>query len=235
MTSPLVRGRRAVVLVTGPEAPRRHGRYRALVVFVGLTGGIGSGKSTVASALKARGAVIIDADGISREIVEPGGPAYQPIVEHFGAGVVGPDGRLNRPALAALVFADPEQLAVLNGLTHPLIRDGILERAAPYAETGDVVVVDHPLLNADDVARFALASVIVVDTPEEVAVARLVAHRGFSEADARARIAAQVSRQERRQLASFVVDNSGDEEALRAQVDQLWEWLLQIGMVPPSR
>src|SRR5579884_116685 len=115
--------------------------------LVGLTGGIGSGKSTVAAGLAGRGAAVVDADAISREIVEPGGPAYGPVVERFGPGIVGEDGRLDRPALAALVFNDPDALADLNRLTHPVIGAVMAERMAAAAERAEVVVLDIPLLN----------------------------------------------------------------------------------------
>lgn len=199
------------------------------MILVGLTGGIGSGKSTVASGLARRGAEVVDADAIAREIVEPGGPAYRPVVDRFGPGVVGPDGRLDRPALAAVVFSDPGALADLNRLTHPVIARVMAERTAAAAERADVVVLDIPLLDVATRDRFSFAAIVVVDTPEDLAVERLVAHRGFSEADARARIANQIGRERRRELADMVIDNSGDRDALEAEVDRVWAWLEVLG------
>lgn len=195
------------------------------MLLVGLTGGIGSGKSTVASILAARGAAVVDADGIAREIVEPGGPAYAPVVDRFGAGVVGPDGRLDRPALARVVFNDAEALADLNRITHPVIGAVMAERMAAAATTAAIVVLDIPLLDIATKDRYRFGVVVVVDTPEEAAVARLVGQRGFDEVDARARISAQISREKRRSLADLVIDNSGDRAALDAAVDAAWVWL----------
>ena len=195
--------------------------------LVGLTGGIGSGKSTVAEGLVARGAAVVDADGISREIMEPGGLAFGPVVERFGAGIVGPDGRIDRPAVAALVFNDTAALADLNGITHPLIGQVMAERMGAAAATSEVVVLDIPLLNIATKDRFSFGAIVVVDTPEDVAVERLVGQRGFSEEDARARIKAQLSREERRSLADLVLDNSGSRESLGAEIDRAWEWLLE--------
>jgi dephospho-CoA kinase len=195
------------------------------MLLVGLTGGIGSGKSTVAAMLEARGAAVIDADGISRQILEPGGLAFQPVVERFGAQVVAADGRIDRAALAAVAFGDPAALADLNGLTHPAIGQVMAERMTELAATSPVVVLDIPLLNIDTKDRFQFGAVIVVDTPEDVAVERLVGQRAFTEADARARVAAQISREERRALADLVIDNAGDRAALEADVDRAWAWL----------
>jgi dephospho-CoA kinase len=197
------------------------------MLLVGLTGGIGSGKSTVAAGLAARGAGLVDADAIAREIVEPGGPAYHPVVERFGADVVQPDGTLDRAALAAVVFADDVARADLNRLTHPVIGQVMGERVAAAAAEHVIVVLDIPLLNIATKDRFHLGAVVVVDTPEEIAVDRLVSQRGFSEADARARVAAQISRDERRSLADHVIDNSGDRARLEEQIDQAWSWLMQ--------
>lgn len=201
--------------------------------LVGLTGGIGSGKSTVAAGLSARGAAVVDADAIAREIVEPGGPAYGPVVERFGPGVVGPDGRLDRAALAATVFHDADALADLNKLTHPVIGAVMAERMAQAGARADVVVLDIPLLDVATRDRFRFAAVVVVDTPEDVAVERLVGQRGFSEEDARARIRAQMTRDARRALADLVIDNSGDRAALEAGIDWAWAWLEQRSAAHP--
>ena len=200
-------------------------RYVGTMLTVGLTGGIGSGKSTVAAALAARGAAVVDADMISRQILEPGGAAFQPVVDRFGPGIVKEDGQIDRPALAAAVFSAPEALADLNGLTHPEIGRQMVERARVLGEDHEVVVLDIPLLDIAARARFQFGAIVVVDAPEDVAVARLVAQRGFTEEDARARIAAQISRQERRELADLVLDNSGDRDALESEIDRAWKWL----------
>ena len=189
---------------------------------MGLTGGIGSGKSTVSSLLAEKGAVVIDADRIVHEVQAPGGAAYQPIVERFGPDVVLPDGALDRKKLAAIVFSDPDALADLNKVTHPLVGQEIADRMAAEAETDHVVILDVPLLVES--GRSDMAGMIVVDCPIEVAVTRAVA-RGMDEADVRRRIAAQVSREERLAKADFVVDNSGSLDDLRREVDRAWEWV----------
>ena len=195
--------------------------------LVGLTGGIGAGKSTVAADLAARGAAMIDADGIAREVVEPGGRAYDALVERFGTGVFDADGRLDRQKLADVVFNDPDALSALNEITHPAIGSVMAERVVEAAESTEIVVVDIPLLTIATKSRMNFDAVVVVDAPEQTAVERLVQHRGFTESDARARIAAQISREERRALADFVIDNSGDRAALSAQLDALWTWLAE--------
>jgi dephospho-CoA kinase len=195
------------------------------VLLVGLTGGIGSGKTTVAAALAERGAVVVDADGIARAVVEPGGPAYQPVIDRFGPEIVRPDGTLDRPAIASVVFNDAQALADLNAITHPAIRDSIGQRIAEHAGTDRVVVLDVPLLAETTTASWGLAGVIVVDVPVEIAVERLVEQRGLTEQDARARINAQVTREARKKLADVVIDNSQDREWLDQQVQQAWDWI----------
>jgi dephospho-CoA kinase len=195
------------------------------MLLVGLTGGIGSGKSTVAAGLAERGAAVVDADAISREILEPGGPAYQPVVDRFGPGVVRADGTVDRPALAAAVFGDPDALADLNDLTHPVIGRVMGERMLQVASEGRIVVLDIPLLNIATKAQFQFGAVVVVDTPEDLAVARLVEQRGFTETDALARVAAQISREDRCRLADVVLDNHGDRIALEGEIDRVWAWL----------
>lgn len=194
-------------------------------MLVGLTGGIGAGKSTVATALAERGAAVVDADSIAREVVEPGGAAYGALVERFGTGVLEEDGRLNRQALADVVFNDPEALEDLNGITHPAIGLVVGQRIGEAAATHEIVVLDIPLLSITTKARIGFDCVVVVDVPEEVAVQRLVGQRGFQESDARARISAQITREERRALADFVIENAGDRTALNAEIDRLWTWL----------
>ena len=204
------------------------------MLVVGLTGGIGSGKSTVSGLLAQRGAAIIDADLIAREVVEPGGLAYAGVIERFGPGIVTADGTIDRPKLAEVVFADPDARRDLNGLTHPAVGAVMAERLAAHRDTGDIVVLDIPLLAEGGRDRYGLAGVIVVDTPVDVAVRRLVDHRGFTEADARARVAAQVTREARRAIADVVIDNAGSLADLEAEVDRAWAWLDGLRTTSPQ-
>ncbi len=206
------------------------------MILVGLTGGIGSGKSTVSTRLAAHGAVVIDADAITRQLQEPGQPVLLAIVERFGGGVLDDAGRLDRPALAAIVFNDPEALKDLNQIVHPAVGLETARRIAAEQDTDHVVVLDVPLLV--ETGRRGLAAVVVVDVPTEVAIERLVRQRGMSEPDARARIAAQASREERLAKADIVIDNSGDRKALEARVDEVWSQLRSLppgGTVTPPR
>jgi dephospho-CoA kinase len=202
------------------------------MLTVGLTGGIGSGKSTVADLLVQRGAVLIDADRIAREVVVPGGAAYQPLVDRFGPGVLASDGTIDRAALAAVVFADADSLAALNAITHPAISAVMAARRAAEEGTDHVVVLDIPLLKPAHRDLLSLDVVVVVDAPVEIAVERLVGQRGFSREDAEARIAAQLSREERRSGADFVVDNSSDRAHLATEVDRVWA---SLGAWPHAR
>ncbi|HEY4377798.1 MAG TPA: dephospho-CoA kinase [Acidimicrobiales bacterium] len=193
------------------------------MLLIGLTGGIGSGKSTVSALLGERGAVVIDADAITRELQEPGQPVLAAMVERFGPDIVDEDGGLRRQAVADRVFADPEALADLNAIVHPAVGAEILERLAAEAETGHVVILDVPLLV--ETGRSDLAGLVVVDVDPEVAVERLVAQRGFRADDARARMARQASREERRAQADVVIDNSGTLDELQGQLEALWAWI----------
>ncbi|HEX2699298.1 MAG TPA: dephospho-CoA kinase [Acidimicrobiales bacterium] len=195
------------------------------MVVVGLTGGIGSGKSTVAAALAERGAVIVDSDQLARESMAQGGGAYAAVLARFGPEVAGPDGAIDRSRLAALVFADPAARAELEAIVHPVVRAGVAARVAAEAGTGRVVVVDVPLLAESPAARAGLEAIVVVDCPEDMAVARLVDQRGMTEADARARVAAQATRAERRAIADFVVDNSAGRDDLGREIERLWTWI----------
>jgi dephospho-CoA kinase len=156
-------------------------------------------------------------------VQQPGSAVLAAIAERFGAEVLGPDGSLDRAAVAQVVFADPDALKALNGIVHPAVRAEMDRRVAEQADTDHVVVMDIPLLTENP--RSGLAGVIVVDVPVETQVQRLVASRGFDEADARARIANQVSRDERLAVADFVVDNGGTPADLDAEVDRLWAWI----------
>lgn len=202
------------------------------MILVGLTGGIGSGKSTVSEMLAARGAVIVDADAIVREIQEPGSPVIDQLVEAFGPSVVDSSGALDRQAMANIVFTDPDALKKLNGIVHPAVGAEMNRRVLDQRETHNVVVLDIPLLTENP--REGLQARIVVDVPEELQIARLVEFRGFSEDDARARMSRQATRAERLSKADFVVDNSGTREDLVAQVDALWAWLTALPQLPPD-
>ena len=186
---------------------------------IGLTGGIGSGKSTVARLLAERGAVVVDADRIAREVVEPGTPGLEAVVDAFGDGVLTADGALDRPALAAIVFSDPEARARLDGIVHPLVRARSAELAA--ATPPDAVLVNDVPLLVETGQAGSYDLVLVVEAEEETRVTRLV-QRGLAAEDARARIAAQATDEQRRAVADVVLDNSGSLEDLTAQVDRFW-------------
>ncbi len=196
-----------------------------MAYVVGLTGGIGAGKSTVLAMLEARGAIVIDADAIVHELQRAGEPVFDAMVEAFGSAIVGPDGELDRPKVASIVFNDAEKLKQLNGITHPAVGREVL-RLLGGASEHDVVVIDIPLLTETTRAERGLREVIVVDVPPETQVQRAVG-RGGDEADVRARIAAQASRDDRLKLADRVVDNSGTRDDLERHVDVLWDELLQ--------
>jgi dephospho-CoA kinase len=193
--------------------------YCPCVLRIGLTGGIGSGKSTVAGLLAARGARVVDADRIAREVVEPGTPGLEAVVAAFGPGVLTPEGALDRPALAAVVFADPEARRRLDGLVHPLVRARASELVAA-APPDAVVVQDVPLL-VETGQGGSYDLVLVVEADLDTRVQRLVG-RGLSEDDARARISAQATDEQRRAVADVVLDNSGTVEDLEAQVERFW-------------
>lgn len=190
---------------------------------IGLTGGIGSGKSTVSRRLAELGAVVLDADLVAREVVEPGEPALAQIRERFGADVFSPDGSLDRPALGRAVFGDPAALADLEAITHPAIWERTAQRFAEAEGAGAAVAVhDMPLIVEKGMApEYHL--VLVVDTAEEVRLGRLVADRGMTEEEARSRIAAQATDGQRRAVADVLLDNNGTPEDLVAAVDRLWE------------
>ncbi|KOG32076.1 dephospho-CoA kinase [Streptomyces resistomycificus] len=187
---------------------------------VGLTGGIGAGKSEVSRLLVACGAVLVDADRIAREVVAPGTPGLAAVVDAFGAAVLGADGSLDRPRLGSIVFADPEKLAVLNSIVHPLV--GARSRELESAAAGDAVVVhDVPLLTENGLAPL-YDVVVVVDAAPETQLDRLVTLRGMTEADARARMAAQATRDERLRIADIVIDNDVPLPDLERRVRDVW-------------
>ncbi|MFC3576247.1 dephospho-CoA kinase [Streptomyces yaanensis] len=192
---------------------------------VGLTGGIGAGKSEVSRLLVECGAVLIDADRIAREVVEPGTPGLAAVVEAFGEDVLTPDGSLDRPKLGSVVFADPQKLAVLNAIVHPLV--GVRSRELETAAAEDAVVVhDVPLLAENGLAPLYHV-VVVVDAGPATQLDRLVRLRGMSEEDARARMAAQATREKRLEIADIVIDNDVPLEQLRRSVRDVWADLVR--------
>jgi dephospho-CoA kinase len=198
------------------------------MIRVGLTGGIGSGKSEVSARLASLGAVVIDADKGAREVVEPGTPGLALITEAFGPGVLRPDGSLDRAGLAAVVFADPEALARLNSITHPLIREWVSEREAQAlraAGPGAVIVHDVPLLAEGLRTSAGFDVVVVVDVPPHLQLERLTGQRGMSPEQAAARMAAQATREQRLAIAGIVIDNSGSLDDLDKRVTEVWAQL----------
>ncbi len=187
---------------------------------VGLTGGIGAGKSEVSRRLAAHGAVVIDADAIAREVVEPGTPGLAEVVAAFGPEVLLPDGWLDRSRLGDIIFASPELRARLNGIVHPLVGARMRE-LEESAGPGSIVVHDVPLIAENNMAG-AYDLVVVVDVPPRLQLDRLVRHRGLTREQARARMAAQASREQRLGIAGIVVDNSGSLAELDRQVGELW-------------
>lgn len=190
--------------------------------MVGLTGGIGSGKSTVAGMLAQRGAIVVDADVIAREVVEPGMPALAKLVERFGADILTADGSLDRPALAAKAFVDDATRKELEAITHPAIGEEFLRRIAA-APVGSIVVHDVPLL-VESKRGIEYAAVIVVEAPLATRLDRLET-RGVDRDDAMRRIGLQATDEERRSVATWVVDNAGDLGALKAQIEAIWNEL----------
>jgi dephospho-CoA kinase len=200
------------------------------VLVVGLTGGIGSGKSTVSEGLAERGAVVVDADAIVRDLQAPGGAVLATMVERFGPEILRPDGTLDRQRVADRVFADPTELEALNAIVHPAVGEEIRRRLEEQRGTDRVVVLDIPLLV--ERSGYETAGTIVVDIDPEIAVRRLVSARGFSEPDARARIANQASRADRLAVADFVISNDGSMGDLHRQIDDCWAWIAQL---PPPK
>ncbi|MER6518851.1 dephospho-CoA kinase [Streptomyces sp. NPDC001553] len=190
---------------------------------VGLTGGIGAGKSEVSRLLAGYGAVVVDADRIAREVVEPGTSGLAAVVAAFGESVLTPEGMLDRPRLGSLVFTDAEKLRTLNAIVHPLVgaRSAELERAAG---ADAIVVHDVPLLTENGLASL-YDLVVVVDASPDTRLARLTARRGMTEDEARSRMAAQATREQRLAIATLVIDNDGPLEALEPQVRKVWEEL----------
>jgi dephospho-CoA kinase len=196
------------------------------MLLIGLTGGIGSGKSTVSARLAEHGAVVIDADAIVHELQRPGEPVLAAMIERFGPEICEPDGTLRRQAVADIVFNDTDALRDLGAIVHPAVHQEIERRIAEQLDGDRVVILDVPLLVES--GRDDMVGTIVVDVDPEVAIARLVEHRSFSEADARARVARQASREERVAKADFLIDNAGTVADLEAQSDAAWAWILSL-------
>lgn len=198
------------------------------MLLVALTGGIGAGKSSVSSRLVIRGAVLVDADAVVKQLQEIGNPVYERMVERWGSGILSEDGNLDRQAVADIVFNDEAELKALNEIVHPAVRVEMARQVEEQRGNDVVVILDIPLLKEGDAEKRGAQAVVVVDCPVEVAVDRLVTHRGFDRADAEARIAAQYSREQRLALADFVIDNGGNLEALDDEVERCWHWLQQL-------
>ncbi len=191
-----------------------------MTVRVGLTGGVASGKSTVSAILTELGAVVIDADLIAREVVARGTPGLEAVVAEFGPELLTPDGDLDRPAMGALVFGDPEARKRLEAIVHPLVH----RRSAELEEqAGDSAVVVHDIPLLAEVGRAgSFDAVVVVDAPPDLQVSRMVEDRGWTREDAESRIAAQATRADRLAIATYVVDNTGTRDELRAQVEEIY-------------
>jgi dephospho-CoA kinase len=199
------------------------------VLNVGLTGGIGAGKSEVTRRFAALGAHVIDADALAREVVAPGTPGLEAVIEEFGPGVRAADGSLDREAVAAIVFNDDEARTRLNGIVHPLIGERVFELLAEYeaADPDGVLLNDVPLIAEAGVAeRYEV--IIVVDAPVETQLDRLVRLRGMTREAAQARIDVQASREQRLALADYVITNDGDLDALDRQVTEVWAALKSL-------
>ena len=196
------------------------------MILIGLTGGIGSGKSEVARLLTERGAEIIDADLIVRELQQPGAEIYEKMIELFGSEVVAADKSLDRTAIAKKVFTDESLLKTLNQLVHPVVKRVMNERVESFRDTEKVVILDIPLLVENP--REGLDGVLVVDLDAEIAVKRLVEQRNMSAEDARARIAKQATREQRLAIANHVIDNSGDRNALSQKIEIAWSWIKSL-------
>ncbi len=187
----------------------------------------------MSSRLAQRGAALVDADVIVRDLQAPGQPVFDAMVERWGDRIVADDGVLDRAAVAGIVFSDKDELKAIEAIVHPVLREEMDRRIAELSSTDQVVILDIPLLAESRAKDGALdargaSAIIVVDCPIDIAVWRLIEHRGFDEADARARVAAQATREDRRAIADFIVDNSGDENALDVEIDRCWTWLASV-------
>ena len=198
-----------------------------------ITGGIGSGKSTVSAALETRGAKLVDADEVVRELQRPNGEIFTNLVQEFGEIIINEDGQLNRQKLADIAFSDPGDLEKLNKIVHPAVGKEMAKRRNAFIRQGYIVLVDIPLLVTSEgtLARKEyqdFTGKIVIDCDEKIAVSRLVKFRGFREDDAWARIDKQASRKQRLEVADFVIDNNGDNDSLEVQIDSCWSWMTSL-------
>jgi len=196
--------------------------------LAGLAGGIGSGKSTVARLLTAKGALIVDVDLLSRELQQPGRPVFAAMVDRWGARILARDGSLDRQAVASMVFHDREEMAALHAMTDKAIEDAMHERVFLRQGTDGIVVLEAALLAGAPRGLYGVSGLLIVDAPDEVAVDRLVRSRGMEEADARARLASQPPRETRLGNGDFLIDNGGLPESLEPQVERAWEWLRSL-------
>ena len=204
----------------------------AIVLRVGLTGGIGSGKSEASKRFVALGAVLVDADQAAHDVVAGGTPGLERVVAEFGPDVLRPDGSLDRERVASIVFTDPDALKRLNAIVHPLIGDRMAEVAAAASDDA-ILLYDVPLIAENNMAK-GFDVVVVVDVPTDVQLDRLVRIRGMSEDDAKARMAHQATREQRRAIADFVIDNSGSLDDLDQQVREIWDRLQGHGAHRPA-
>ena len=202
------------------------------MLIVGLTGGIGAGKSTVARLLAGHGAAVVDVDALGREIIAPGGSAVQAVLERFGSELAGPDGGIDRPALASIVFNDPDELADLNDISHPAINELLDERIESIGEAGttDVVVLDMAVLTESTLGRdtrFPYEIVVTVEAPPDIRLERLI-ERGMTSEDAKARLASQATDEQRREVSNFVIGNGGGNDELADATEKLWDALCRL-------
>ncbi|WP_420608844.1 dephospho-CoA kinase [Candidatus Poriferisodalis sp.] len=202
------------------------------MLIVGLTGGIGAGKSSVARLLAGHGAAVVDVDALGREIIAPGGSAVQAVLERFGSELAGPDGGIDRPALASIVFNDPDELADLNDISHPAINELLDERIESIGEAGttDVVVLDMAVLTESTLGRdtrFPYEIVVTVEAPPDIRLERLI-ERGMTSEDAKARLASQATDEQRREVSNFVIGNGGGNDELADATEKLWDALCRL-------
>lgn len=199
--------------------------------LIGLTGVIGSGKSSVSARLAKKGAIIIDGDAIARQLQQKGSPVLAKLVESFG-DILLDSGDLDRQKVAALVFSDAEKLKTLNQIMHPAIGVEIMKQIDDHMHSDHVVVLDMPLLVENP--RSGMSAIVVVDVDPEIAISRVVKFRGMDESDARRRMANQAIREDRLRMADRVIDNSGEEDALQHQIDEMWDWFATLADAKPG-
>jgi len=193
---------------------------------IGLTGGIGSGKSTAAAGFVKHGAALIDADQIVRDLQQPGEKVFEEMLSKWGSDILTPDGQLDRQLVANIVFSNPEELTVLNEIVHPAVREEMTIRRRIHLDTDNTVILEIPLLVESGYRNFD--AIVVVDVDTEIAVERLVKHRSFEEEDARKRIEKQVSRDSRTEIADYVIKNNSSIEAFEQEINKCWEWIESI-------